>query len=98
MAYERPIESPVGYLLMFGQREATADVVNSAVLTTADVVNSAVLATDPLTLSSKGLHQSTLEKLLRQLSACQTERWILNGRQGELFKLHNVLRGKDASC
>jgi hypothetical protein len=72
---------------MLGQREAIADVVNAA-----------VLATDPVAASSKGLQQSTLEKLLRQLSACQTERWILNGRQGELFKLQNVLRGKEGPC
>ena len=87
LAYERPIDSPVGYLLMFGQREAVADVVNSA-----------VLATDPLTASSNGSQQSSLEKLLRQLTACQTEIWTLNGSQGELFKLQNVLRGKDGSC
>lgn len=86
LAYERPTESPVGYLLMFAQREAVADAVNSA-----------VLATDPAMPSSKTLPQSTLEKLLRQLTACYTEKWLLNGGQGEVFRLHRALRGKDGA-
>eukprot|EP00250_Pteridium_aquilinum_P024567 c29258_g1_i1 orf=64-1431(+) len=86
LAYERPTESPVGHLLMLGQREAVADAVNSA-----------VLLTDPAISSSKASPQSSLEKLLRQLTACHTEKWILNGKEGEMFKLHRVLRGKDGT-
>lgn len=84
LAYEHPKESPVGHLLMLGQREAVADAVNSA-----------ILATDPAVSSSRNSPQSSLEKLLRQLTACHTERWVLNGGQGETFRLHRVLRGKD---
>lgn len=86
LAYENPAESPVGYLLKLGQREAVADAVNSV-----------ILATDPALLSSKSFPQSTLEKLLRQLTACHTEKWLLNGGQGELFRLHRLLRGKDGA-
>ncbi|KAH6558371.1 hypothetical protein KP509_1Z067400 [Ceratopteris richardii] len=84
LAYEHPKESPVGHLLMLGQREAVADAINSA-----------ILITDPSLPSSRSSPQSTLEKLLRQLTACHTEKWKLNGGQGEMFRLHRVLRGKE---
>lgn len=86
LAYEHPAESPVGYLLKLGQREAVADAVNLV-----------ILATDPALSSSKSFPQSTLEKLLRQLTACHTEKWLLNGGQGEVFRLHRILRGKDGA-
>ncbi|MCO5576530.1 hypothetical protein L7F22_030341 [Adiantum nelumboides] len=84
LAYEHPGESPVGHLLMLGQREAVADAVNSA-----------ILATDPALSSTRSSPQSSLEKLLRQLTACHMERWVLNGGQGEAFRLHRVLGGKE---
>eukprot|EP00249_Psilotum_nudum_P007140 c20336_g1_i1 orf=333-1706(+) len=82
LAYENPAESPVGYLLKLGQREAIADAVNSV-----------ILSTNPGLLSPKAAPQSSLEKLLRQLAACYMEKRSLNGGQGEVFRLHRILHG-----
>lgn len=85
LAYEKPADSPVGYLLGLGQRE-----------TIADAVNAVVLAQNPALQQPDKLPQSALERLLRQLTACDAERCALNGGQGEVFSLQRVLqRGKD---
>ncbi|XP_002992236.2 ran-binding protein M homolog [Selaginella moellendorffii] len=80
LAYEKPAESPVCYLLKVRQREAVADAVNAV-----------ILAMNPN--SSGPSPQSTLEKLLRQLTCSQREVRAINGDQGEVFRLHKVLQG-----
>lgn len=85
LAYERPQESPIAYLLQFAQREVVADAVNAFVLDTNPSVASASRTGKP--------PQSALEKLLRQLTACHVERRFLNGGQGEVFRLHRILQG-----
>lgn len=82
LAYERPQESPMAYLLHFGQREVVADAVNAYVLNT-----------NPSLPSPGKCPQSALEKLLRQLTACHVEKRFLNGGQGEVFRLHRILQG-----
>lgn len=86
LAYEKPRESPVGYLLEESQREIVADTVNAM-----------ILSTNPNMKESHGCLQSSLERLLRQLTACCLERRSLNGDQGEAFHLHRELNtGKKA--
>ncbi|MFQ6625600.1 hypothetical protein Gotur_004567 [Gossypium turneri] len=80
LAYERPQESPVGYLL----EESHRDVV-------ADTVNAMILSTNPKMKDVHGCIQSYLERLLRQLTACCLERRSANGGQGETFHLHRLL-------
>ncbi|KAJ4702617.1 SPla/RYanodine receptor (SPRY) domain-containing protein [Melia azedarach] len=88
LAYEKPQESSVGYLLEDSQREIVADTVNAM-----------ILSTNP---NVKDLHcclHSYLERLLRQLIACCLERRSMNGDQGEAFHLHRVLNsGNKAKC
>ncbi|KAM1181004.1 hypothetical protein ACFX1Q_020887 [Malus domestica] len=82
LAYERPRESSVGYLLEESQREVVADTVNAM-----------ILSTNPnLKDSSHGCLHSYLERLLRQLTACCLERRLLSGDQGEVFHLQRVLK------
>ncbi|XP_050375694.1 ran-binding protein M homolog [Argentina anserina] len=80
LAYERPRESSVGYLLEDSQREVVADTVNAM-----------ILSTNPNLKDSNGFLHSYLERLLRQLTACSLERRSLGGDQGEAFHLHRVL-------
>ncbi|KAK7341025.1 hypothetical protein VNO80_23949 [Phaseolus coccineus] len=80
LAYERPLESSVGYLLKDSQREVVADTVNAM-----------ILSTNPNMKESKHCLQSYLERLLRQLTACCLERRALNGEQGEAFQLQRLL-------
>ncbi|KHM98837.1 ran-binding protein M homolog isoform X1 [Glycine soja] len=80
LAYERPLESSVGYLLKDSQREVVADTVNAM-----------ILSTNPNMKDSKHCLHSYLERLLRQLTACCLERRSLNGEQGEAFQLQRVL-------
>ena len=80
LAYERPLESSVGYLLKDSQREVVADTVNAL-----------ILSTNPNKKDSKNCLHSYLERLLRQLTACCLERRSLSGEQGEAFQLHRVL-------
>ncbi|MBA0775639.1 hypothetical protein Gotri_010757 [Gossypium trilobum] len=80
LAYERPQESPVGYLL----EESHRDVV-------ADTVNAMILSTNPKMKDVHSCIQSYLERLLRQLTACCLERRSANGGQGETFHLHRLL-------
>eukprot|EP01018_Ginkgo_biloba_P024575 Gb_37591 [translate_table: standard] len=82
LAYEEPAKSSVGYLLNLAQREAVADAVNAM-----------VLSTNPGLQNPEHCLQSSLEKLLRQLTACCLERRLLNGEQGEIFCLHKILHG-----
>ncbi|XP_007020053.2 PREDICTED: ran-binding protein 10 isoform X3 [Theobroma cacao] len=85
LAYERPQESSVGYLLEESQRDVVADTVNAM-----------ILSTNPNMKDLQGCLHSYLEKLLRQLTACCLERRSANGDQGEAFHLHRVLNsGKD---
>ncbi|XVF30064.1 hypothetical protein REPUB_Repub16aG0024700 [Reevesia pubescens] len=85
LAYERPQESSVGYLLEESQRDVVADTVNAM-----------ILSTNPNMKDMQGCLQSYLERLLRQLTACCLERRSANGDQGEAFHLHRVLRsGRD---
>ncbi|KAG5016599.1 hypothetical protein JHK85_022735 [Glycine max] len=80
LAYERPLESSVGYLLKDSQREVVADTVNAM-----------ILSANPNMKDSKHCLHSYLERLLRQLTACCLERRSLNGEQGEAFQLQRVL-------
>lgn len=80
LAYERPQESSVGYLLGESQREVVADTVNAM-----------ILSTNPNVKDHKGCLRSYLERLLGQLTACCLESRSLNGDQGETFHLHQVL-------
>ncbi|XP_022949103.1 ran-binding protein M homolog [Cucurbita moschata] len=80
LAYERPQESPVGYLLEDTQREIVADTVNAM-----------VLSTNPNVKDLQGCLHPHLERLLKQLTACCLVRRSLNGDQGEAFQLHRVL-------
>ncbi|XP_061362836.1 ran-binding protein M homolog isoform X2 [Gastrolobium bilobum] len=80
LAYERPLESSVGYLLKDSQREVVADTVNAM-----------ILSTNPNMKESKNCLHSYLERLLRQLTACCLERRSLSGEQGEAFQLQRVL-------
>lgn len=79
LAYKDPTSSPVGYLLTSIQRDAVADTVNVAILA--------------LGAFSTTFQQSLLEALLKQLIACHNELRIVNGGQGEIFRLHGVLKG-----
>ncbi|KAG0575397.1 hypothetical protein KC19_5G001400 [Ceratodon purpureus] len=85
LAYERPQDSPMAYLLQFAQREVVADAVNAFVLDTNPSM--ACIGKDGKP------PQSALEKLLRQLTACHVEKRFLNGGQGEVFRLHRILQG-----
>ncbi|XVE60750.1 hypothetical protein DITRI_Ditri05aG0152500 [Diplodiscus trichospermus] len=88
LAYERPQESSVGYLLEESQRDVVADTVNAM-----------ILSTNPNMKHMQGCLQSHLERLLRQLTACCLERRTTNGDQGEAFYLHRVLSsGRDMKC
>lgn len=88
LAYEKPQESSVGYLLEDSQREIVADTVNAM-----------ILLTNPNVKDLHGCLHSYLERLLRQLTACCLERRSMNGDQGEAFHLHRVLNsGKKAKC
>ncbi|PRQ20467.1 putative transcription factor interactor and regulator LisH family [Rosa chinensis] len=80
LAYVRPRESSVGYLLEESQREVVADTVNAM-----------ILSTNPNLKDSNSFLHSYLERLLRQLTACSLERRSLSGDQGEAFHLHRVL-------
>ncbi|TXG66565.1 hypothetical protein EZV62_007840 [Acer yangbiense] len=80
LAYEKPQESSVGYLLEDSQREIVADMVNAM-----------VLSMNPNAKDLHGCLHSYLERLLRQLTACCLERRSMNGDQGEAFRLHRVL-------
>ncbi|KAF4363618.1 hypothetical protein F8388_002159 [Cannabis sativa] len=87
LAYQRPHESSVGYLLEETQREVVADTVNAM-----------ILSTNPNMKDSQSFLHSYLERLLRQLTACCLERRSLNGDQGEAFHLHSVLDSNKAKC
>ncbi|XP_058763166.1 ran-binding protein M homolog [Vicia villosa] len=80
LAYERPSESAVGYLLKDSQREIVADTVNAM-----------ILSTNPNLKEAKNCLHSHLERLLRQLTASCLERRSLSGNQGEAFQLQRVL-------
>ncbi len=82
LAYERPHETPMAYLLHFGYSELVADAVNAF-----------VLSTNPSLPASGKSPQSGLEKLLQQLTACLAEKRVRNGGQGEVFSLHRILQG-----
>eukprot|EP00271_Cylindrocystis_brebissonii_P004026 TRINITY_DN15383_c0_g2_i1.p1 TRINITY_DN15383_c0_g2~~TRINITY_DN15383_c0_g2_i1.p1 ORF type:complete len:454 (-),score=74.96 TRINITY_DN15383_c0_g2_i1:379-1740(-) len=79
LAYENPADSPVGPLLHSHQREVVADSVNAAVLSTA--------------VTDGPLPESALERLLKQLTLCHMEKRVLEGGQGEVFRLHRILQG-----
>ncbi|XP_022718265.1 ran-binding proteins 9/10 homolog isoform X2 [Durio zibethinus] len=88
LAYVRPQESSVGYLLEESQRDLVADTVNAM-----------ILSTNPNMKDMQGCLQSYLERLLRQLTACCLERRSANGDQGEAFHLHRVLNsGGNLKC
>ncbi|XP_073288222.1 ran-binding protein M homolog isoform X1 [Primulina huaijiensis] len=80
LAYEQPHKSSVGYLLRDSQRELVADAVNAM-----------ILSTNPNTKNSRLNTLSSLEMLIRQLTACFLEKRSLNGDQGEGFHLHRIL-------
>ncbi|GAQ84119.1 spla ryanodine receptor domain-containing protein [Klebsormidium nitens] len=79
LAYEDPSSSPVAYLLSHSQREVVADTLSASVLALASPTSRPP--------------QSALELLLRQLTACHTERRLVDGGQGEVFRLTRLLNG-----
>ncbi|KAJ9560305.1 hypothetical protein OSB04_005465 [Centaurea solstitialis] len=85
LAYEEPKKSSVGYLLEESQLENVADAVNAI-----------ILWTNPEVKDHKSCLHSYLEKLLRQLTACFLEKRLLNGNQGEAFRLRRVLLAKNS--
>ncbi|KAH7543926.1 hypothetical protein JRO89_XS15G0062700 [Xanthoceras sorbifolium] len=88
LAYEKPQESSVGYLLEDSQREIVADMVNAM-----------ILLTNPNVKDLHGCLHSYLERLLRQLTACCLERRSMTGDQGEAFRLQRTLNsGKRGKC
>ncbi|TVU29703.1 hypothetical protein EJB05_21282 [Eragrostis curvula] len=81
LAYEKPAESCIGYLLGSPQREFVADAVNAA-----------VLSTNPNMKDPESCLYSCLEKLLRQLTVCSFERRAFNNDQGDAFLLHKEMQ------
>lgn len=81
LAYEKPAESCVGYLLDSPQREFVADAVNAA-----------VLSTNPNMKDPESCLYSCLEKLLRQLTVCSFERRAFKNDQGDAFLLHKEMQ------
>jgi Ran-binding protein 9/10 len=81
LAYEKPAESCIGYLLDSPQREFVADAVNAA-----------VLSTNPNMKDPESCLYSCLEKLLRQLTVCSSERRAFNNDQGDTFLLHKEMQ------
>lgn len=78
-AYEDPSSSPVAYLLSHSQREVVADILSASI--------------SALASPTGRPPQSSLELLLRQLTACHTERRLVDGGQGEVFRLSRLLNG-----
>lgn len=81
LAYENPSTSSVGYLLGESQRELVADAVNAF-----------VLSTNPNVKDTSLCRHSSLERLIRQVTACFLEKRSLNGDQGEAFHLSRILK------
>jgi len=86
LAYEKPAESCIGYLLDSPQREFVADAVNAA-----------VLSTNPAMKDPESCLYSCLERLLRQLTVCSFERRTFNNDQGDAFLLHKEVRNCERS-
>ncbi|PUZ76093.1 hypothetical protein GQ55_1G263000 [Panicum hallii var. hallii] len=86
LAYEKPAESCIGYLLDCPQREFVADAVNAA-----------VLSTNPAMKDPESCLYSCLERLLRQLTVCSFERRAFNNDQGDAFLLHKEVRNCERS-
>ncbi|KAK8462370.1 hypothetical protein SEVIR_1G197800v4 [Setaria viridis] len=86
LAYEKPAESCIGYLLDAPQREFVADAVNAA-----------VLSTNPAMKDPESCLYSCLERLLRQLTVCSFERRTFNNDQGDAFLLHKEVRSCERS-
>ncbi|KAM3227381.1 hypothetical protein ACQJBY_059276 [Aegilops geniculata] len=80
LAYEKPSESCIGYLLESPQREFVADAVNAA-----------ILSTNPIMKDPESCLYSCLEKLLRQLTVCSSELRAFNSDQGDVFLLHKEI-------
>ncbi|KAF8693429.1 hypothetical protein HU200_038823 [Digitaria exilis] len=87
LAYEKPAESSIGYLLDSPQREFVADAVNAAVLST-----NPAMKDDP-----ESCLYSCLERLLRQLTVCSFERRTFNNNQGDAFLLHKEVSNCERS-
>ncbi|CAN6244696.1 unnamed protein product [Urochloa humidicola] len=86
LAYEKPADSCIGYLLGSPQREFVADAVNAA-----------VLSTNPAMKDPESCLYSCLERLLRQLTVCSFERRTFNNDQGDAFLLHKEMRSCERS-
>ncbi|KAL6492809.1 hypothetical protein OROGR_032568 [Orobanche gracilis] len=80
LAYEEPNKTSVGYLLRESQRELVADAVNAM-----------ILSTNPNLKDTSICMHSSLERLIRQVTACFLEKRALNGNEGEAFKLSRIL-------
>eukprot|EP00877_Chromochloris_zofingiensis_P000059 jgi/Chrzof1/10053/Cz04g25140.t1 len=92
VAYERPEEGPLHYLLALSQREQVADVVNRAVLSVAGASSSSSGSScngDAAGCISQAVPQSALELLLQQLVAVHDQIHEENGNQGEVFVLQD---------
>ncbi|KAK3154362.1 hypothetical protein QOZ80_2BG0189540 [Eleusine coracana subsp. coracana] len=81
LAYDKPAETCIGYLLDSPQREFVADAVNAT-----------VLSTNPNMKDPESCLYSCLEKLLRQLTVCSFERRAFNNDQGDTFLLHKEMQ------
>ncbi|AQK53010.1 SPla/RYanodine receptor (SPRY) domain-containing protein [Zea mays] len=86
LAYEKPAESCLGYLMGSPQREFVADAVNAA-----------VLSTNPTMKDPESCLYSCLERLLRQLTVCSLERRAFNNDQGDAFLLHKEMQNYERS-
>ncbi|CAN6251912.1 unnamed protein product [Urochloa humidicola] len=86
LAYEKPADSCIGYLLGSPQREFVADAVNAA-----------VLSTNPAMKDPESCLYSCLERLLRQLTVCSFERCTFNNDQGDAFLLHKEVHSCERS-
>ncbi|XP_075480299.1 ran-binding protein M homolog [Primulina tabacum] len=81
LAYKLPHESCVGYLLEESHRELVADLVNAT-----------ILSTNPNMEDEEFCTQSSLERLIRQLTSCFSERRALNMYRVECFDLRRILK------
>ena len=86
LAYEKPAESCIGYLMDSPQCEFVADAVNAA-----------VLSTNPTMKDPESCLYSCLERLLRQLTVCSFERRAFNNDQGDAFLLHKEVQNYERS-
>ncbi|KZV57094.1 ran-binding protein 10 [Dorcoceras hygrometricum] len=80
LAYKQPDKSYAGYLLEESHRELVADALNAK-----------ILSTNPNMKDKESCLQSSLERLIRQLTTCFSKHRSYNGGQGEDFDLRRIV-------